>query len=278
MSIYDLKIAWQIGTETLSIDTLDLPNEGDELLTFETRPGANRPVKYVTDVRSVVRSDNFITIMLSYDSAKNKESVDDNDALGDSHIELDLSGPNATATATWTDNEMGHLYDGAAKVKCKLVKSRSLTEDLFEILKESRTERETMVLSRLGQGKFRAAVIDAWKLGERCPLTNIEVPELLVASHIKPWSECNDVERLDGANGLLLATHVDKLFDKHLVSFEWAQGVYRLRLNPRVSDEARKLGITEDAVLDPSNLGPREKSFRAYMKGHHARFKEKICT
>lgn len=63
-----------------------------------------------------MRSDNLITIMLSYDSAKNKESVDDNDAWGDSHIELDLSGPNATATATWKDNEKGHLYDGAAKV------------------------------------------------------------------------------------------------------------------------------------------------------------------
>jgi len=70
--------------------------------------------------------------MLSYDSAKNKESVGDNDAWGDSHIELDLSGPNATATATWTDNEKGHLYDGAAKVKCKLVKPLSLAEDLFE--------------------------------------------------------------------------------------------------------------------------------------------------
>lgn len=41
-----------------------------------------------------------------------------------------------------------------------------------------------------------------------------------MASHIKPWRDCDNSERLDGANGLLLSPHVDKLFDRHWISFD----------------------------------------------------------
>ena len=44
--------------------------------------------------------------------------------------------------------------------------------------------------------------------------------EFLVASHIKPWRSCDNSERLSGANGLLLSPHVDKLFDRHWISFD----------------------------------------------------------
>ena len=40
------------------------------------------------------------------------------------------------------------------------------------------------------------------------------------ASHIKPWSVSDNHERLDGNNGLLLAPHIDHLFDKGYISFE----------------------------------------------------------
>jgi predicted restriction endonuclease len=41
----------------------------------------------------------------------------------------------------------------------------------------------------------------------------------LIASHIKPWRSANNQERIDGSNGLLLAPHVDLLFDRGLISF-----------------------------------------------------------
>lgn len=278
MSIYDLKISWLNSTETVSIDTLDLPDPGAQLTTFETWQGAVQPVKYVADVVSVVHTDTLIAITLRYDSATNSQLHGHNEAWGESRIELDFSGLKAIASATWTDDNMGHLYNGAAKVKVQLIRSGSLAEDLLDMVPDSGTEQATMVLARLGQGKFREGVIEAWKIGEKCPLTKIDVRELLVASHIKPWSECNDVERLDPANGLLLATHVDKLFDKHLASFEWAEGAYRLRLNPRVRDVAANLGMQEGAVLDASNLGPKEKNFRMYMNNHYVRFENKMST
>jgi predicted restriction endonuclease len=80
------------------------------------------------------------------------------------------------------------------------------------------TEAERLVVQRIGQDIFRARLMDYWQ--NRCPLTGIAEPGLLRASHIIPWSECeNDAKRLDVHNGLLLSALWDAAFDKGLVSF-----------------------------------------------------------
>ena len=79
------------------------------------------------------------------------------------------------------------------------------------------TEKLQLVKSRRGQGLFRANL----KLIEHgCRVTGVKQTELLIASHIKPWTKSNDKEKLDGFNGLLLAPHVDRLFDRGLMSFK----------------------------------------------------------
>lgn len=78
------------------------------------------------------------------------------------------------------------------------------------------TTKTQLVKARRGQGHFRANV----RLNEsRCRVTGVSDPTCLIASHIKPWSESNDEEKLHGCNGLLLAPHIDHLFDKGLISF-----------------------------------------------------------
>jgi hypothetical protein len=79
------------------------------------------------------------------------------------------------------------------------------------------TEAERLVVQRIGQNLFRDALMDYW--GGRCPLTGIIEPGLLRASHIVPWSDCNDDQRLDVHNGLLLSALWDAAFDQGLVSF-----------------------------------------------------------
>jgi hypothetical protein len=79
------------------------------------------------------------------------------------------------------------------------------------------TERRSLVLARRGQGQFRQRVIIFEK---ECRVTGVAETDLLIASHIKPWSEANNEERLNGHNGLLLSPHIDKLFDSGFVSFE----------------------------------------------------------
>ena len=80
------------------------------------------------------------------------------------------------------------------------------------------TEAERLVVQRVGQGIFRQALIDYWQ--GRCAVTGLDVVPLLRASHIKPWADCaSDAERLDVFNGLLLAPHLDALFDGGWMTF-----------------------------------------------------------
>ncbi len=81
------------------------------------------------------------------------------------------------------------------------------------------TEAERLVVQRIGQNVFRDALMDLW--AGRCALTGLAQPELLRASHMKPWAACaTDAERLDPYNGLLLAAHWDAAFDRGLVTFD----------------------------------------------------------
>jgi putative restriction endonuclease len=74
------------------------------------------------------------------------------------------------------------------------------------------TEAERLVVQRVGQGVFRGGLLEYWE--GRCAVTGLDVPALLRASHIKPWADCaSDAERLDVFNGLLLAPHLDAVFD-----------------------------------------------------------------
>ena len=54
----------------------------------------------------------------------------------------------------------------------------------------------------------------------RCAISGLNVPELLRASHAKPWAASTDAERLDVYNGLLLAAHLDAAFDCGLITVE----------------------------------------------------------
>jgi HNH endonuclease len=80
----------------------------------------------------------------------------------------------------------------------------------------SQTMKEALRKYRCGQGIFRDRVR---ALEPRCRVTNIDSLCLLRASHIKPWRESDNRERLDGNNGLFLAPHIDSLFDQRLISF-----------------------------------------------------------
>lgn len=66
----------------------------------------------------------------------------------------------------------------------------------------SSTERDALTKARLGQGLFRHRVAE---LEPACRVTGLARQQFLVASHIKPWRDCDNSERLSGANGLLLS-------------------------------------------------------------------------
>lgn len=91
-------------------------------------------------------------------------------------------------------------------------------EEAEEDLKDlSNTEKQSIVNARIGQGKFRKQLIDLWG---KCSVTGCASLPLLKASHIKPWRDSNNSERLDKFNGFLLAPNLDSCFDAGLITFE----------------------------------------------------------
>lgn len=73
------------------------------------------------------------------------------------------------------------------------------------------------VKTRINQNVFRQIVLANYDY--KCALSGIDISEMLVASHIIPWSE-NQKERLNPENGICLSSLYDKAFDQGLIGFD----------------------------------------------------------
>lgn len=120
------------------------------------------------------------------------------------------------------------------------------------------TEREAIVKSRVGQGKFRDKLVSYW---HGCSVSTFSHFDLLVASHIKPWRDADNHQRLDVFNGLLLLPNYDKLFDKGYISFDDNGRV----LYSRYIDETDKRLLKMDDTLHLTKI---EDAHKPYLKYH----------
>ena len=122
-------------------------------------------------------------------------------------------------------------------------------------------EAERLVVQRVGQEVFRDRLLDYWE--GRCAITGLGVPELLRASHIKPWADCaSDVERLDVFNGLLLAPHLDAAFDAGFFTVENTGDVV---VSVMLPVEARQL-LGLDRALHIDALADRHGEYLAWHR------------
>jgi len=71
---------------------------------------------------------------------------------------------------------------------------KQIENELNSIITLEKTEKETIIKSRIGQSAFKKALLTIEK---KCRLCGVRDERFLVASHIKPWSESNNQERLD---------------------------------------------------------------------------------
>jgi len=134
----------------------------------------------------------------------------------------------------------------------------TLVPDLAALIRKG-TTAEALVNARVGQGRFRTEVLRLW--GNRCCVTGIETPEAIRASHIKPWRDSTDEERLDPRNGLPLAGTLDGLFDAGLITFDETG---TLLVSRKLSaDERERLGIAE------ATLGRVPEGKTAHYLAHH---------
>jgi hypothetical protein len=121
----------------------------------------------------------------------------------------------------------------------------------------SETEKLQLVKSRRGQGLFKANV----RLVESaCRVTGVNQISMLRASHVKPWSVSDDHEKIDGFNGLLLAPHVDHLFDKGYITFE-SKG--EMVISPNLAVEIlKKWSIPE--ILNVGSFSSEQSEYLNY--------------
>lgn len=130
---------------------------------------------------------------------------------------------------------------------------KELREHAAEYKTLAVTEQEQIVSSRLGQGSFRRNVIRLWG---SCSITGLQNVSLLRASHIKPWKNSNNEERLTPYNGLLLIPDYDFLFDRGYISFKNDGSIL---VSQRLSAFARRVFDVRDDLrlrgVFPENKG-----------------------
>jgi len=109
------------------------------------------------------------------------------------------------------------LFYDAQQIKANLLNSS--IEDLVGITENDLVgkDKKAFVKQRVNQDAFRSMILNLYE--KRCALTGINIPTLLVASHIIPWA-VNQQERLNPENGLCLSALYDKAFDKGFISFD----------------------------------------------------------
>jgi len=122
------------------------------------------------------------------------------------------------------------------------------------------TEKAALIKARRGQGQFRT---ELFKIERACRVTQVGESQHLIASHTKPWRNCDNEERLDPENGFMLTPTVDHLFDKGFISFE-SNG--DLVVSPVAHQKSLfKMGI---AISSQFNVGTFSEGQKKYLDWH----------
>ena len=133
------------------------------------------------------------------------------------------------------------------------------TLDQINQIKNDKTltnlEKESIILSRIGQGKFREELIELWK---GCAISKFEDSKFLIASHIKPWKKSTNQEKIDKYNGLLLLPTYDKLFDLGFISFDDSGKI----IISKLLNSFDQLNINNNIIIDIKNNNKK------YLKYH----------
>ena len=147
----------------------------------------------------------------------------------------------------------------------------AIEEFLVEILNNlkdgsiSDTERIAVTQARRGQGLYRRRLMEYWE--NACSVTGCKIPQVLRASHAKPWASCITAsDRLSQFNGFLLTANLDALFDKGLITFDDSG---KICIAEQVSLEQQKaLGINSDMCIRADKLSEKHLEYLHYHQGY----------
>jgi|SRR5580704_953074 putative restriction endonuclease len=143
---------------------------------------------------------------------------------------------------------------------------QAIEEHLWQRTDIAPVDKRQLSFARTGQGAFREHVE---RIETACRVTGILDRRYLRATHIKPWKDATDEERLDGANGLLLSPHIIHLFDRGHISFaDDGTLLISRHLNPYVRN-----AWNLDGPVPPR---PFRATQRAYLEYHRVHVFERV--
>lgn len=113
-------------------------------------------------------------------------------------------------------NDKERLFLEAQQIRAELMQ-KSIEESLNipQTLLVGK-EKETIIKQRVNQSVFRTMILQNYE--NKCAITGINVPDLLIASHIIPWADSTAEQRLAPENGICLSALYDKAFDRGLIT------------------------------------------------------------
>lgn len=134
-------------------------------------------------------------------------------------------------------------------------------EDIESDEKISKKRKENIIQARIGQGKYRTKLLEECQC---CPFTMVNDERLLIASHIKPWANSNNREKIDPKNGFIFTPTYDKLFDRGFITFDEDK---TLIVSPWISPmNQKRLGIYTGKKVDKLPLDDKRIKYLKYHK------------
>lgn len=161
----------------------------------------------------------------------------------------------------FTENFDNLFYESEELLEIKL-KDEKPVKNIEELIDENKKGeykiRETKV--RQNQDYVRTIVMSNY--ANNCAITGISLPELLIASHIKPWSK-DENNRLNPANGICLSATLDKAFDKGLITIN---NEFRILFSTKLKKHSKEVFYDEEIkrfenrqIILPIKFLPSEK-------------------
>ena len=149
----------------------------------------------------------------------------------------------------------------AKRVEAGILQER---EPAYGLIAAGPTDRQLLTKVRTAQTEYRKGVLSLWD--GRCAVTQVDDQGWLIASHIKPWREADDRERVVPHNSLLLTPNYDKLFDRGVISFAPDTGKIIL---PEIQTQQMWNNLTRLHIDDTVHLRCVPDGVGKYLRYHN---------
>ncbi len=171
---------------------------------------------------------------------------------------------NASKTDLEVVTSFYNNWEGLAEKAREIERTLSAASGL--VFPEGAT-RDTTVAARVNQHFFRDAVLASYQ--HKCCITEIDVPALLIASHIKPWADSDPMsERTNPSNGLCLNALHDRAFDKGLIT---VLPDYTVRVSSKLKDrlDGDSIAWLMECDKQPIHLPDRFLPGKEFLQYHN---------